>query len=65
MNLEENPPPKTPVEMRFNVFNGATGQQLNAESLTSEEAHKLASQLQEHDAGAPLVIRSTRTILME
>ena len=62
MSQEKSPP--TPVEIRFNVFNGASGQQLNSESLTEEEAHKFAAKLHESDAGAPLVIRSNRAILM-
>ena len=62
---QETPPTKASVEIRFNVFNGATGQKLNAESLTEDEARAFASKLHESDAGAPLVIRSNRAILME
>jgi hypothetical protein len=65
MNLEETPPPKLPTEISYNVFNGATGAQLNVEPLTEEAARKLANQLRESDAGLPLVIRSYRAILME
>jgi hypothetical protein len=65
MNLEETPPKQAPVEIRFNVLNGATGERLNSEPLTEEAARLLASKLHESDAGAPLVIRSERATLME
>ena len=68
MSQEEETPTKKeklPTEIRFNVFNGATGEQLNNESLTEEEARAYASKLHESDAGAPLVVRSNRSILME
>jgi hypothetical protein len=63
--MSTEPPTKASVEIVFNVFNGATGAKLNAEPLTEEAARALAGQLQESDAGAPLVIRSNRAILME
>ena len=65
MDLQETPPPKLPTEITYNVFNAATGEQLNRESLTEEAARLLASKLHESDAGTPLVIRSNRAILME
>ena len=65
MKLQETPPPKASTEITFNVFNGSTGQQLNAEPLTEEAARRLANQLHESDAGLPLVIRSNRIFLME
>ena len=65
MNLKETPPTKASVEISFNVFNGATGQQLNSEPLTEEAARDFANKLHESDAGAPLIIRSNRAFLME
>jgi hypothetical protein len=65
MNEQKTPPTKTSVEMTFNVLNGVTGQKINSEPLTEEGARTLVIKLQESDAGAPLLIRSNRTFLME
>lgn len=58
---------KTPLSttVTWNVIKGPTGEQLNKEPLTEEEARALASQLMESDASLPLIIRSNPAILQE
>ena len=63
--LQEMPPPKASKEISYNVINGNTGEQLNAEPLTEEAARALANRLHEGDAGLPLTIRSNRIFIME